>query len=235
MLSIVTPVLNGARFIERNILAIKQLNIPFEHIIVDGGSTDTTLEIISKYKHIKLLHQEEATGMYGAIHQGFLSAKHQYITWINADDMPIPDNFSEAVEEATEKNYDVVYGDSHVFPEDGGAYRYHKANPFGRYFLSKVILPFVQPSSFYKRSLYIPSNYFNYKSFKIIGDLDFFMRYTKTDKLKVKYISKPLSCFFVYADSLGGKNSRLASIERNSLQKKTRWYDIFLFRISKYL
>ena len=235
MLSIVTPVLNGARFIERNILAIKQLTIPFEHIIVDGGSTDATLEIISKYKHIKVLHQNEATGMYGAIHQGFLSAKHQYITWINADDMPIPDNFSETVKKATEKNYDFVYGDSYVFPEDGGEYRYHKSNPFGKHFLSKGILPFVQPSSFYKRVYYTPPYYFNSMDFKICGDIDYFIRYAEIVKLKIHYIHKPLSCFFVYADSLGGKNNMLASIERNKLQKKTRWHDIFLFRLSKYL
>ena len=40
MLSIITPVLNGEYFINNNILAIQKLNIPFEHILVDGGSTD---------------------------------------------------------------------------------------------------------------------------------------------------------------------------------------------------
>ena len=40
MLSIITPVLNGSRYIENTILSIKELKIPYEHIIVDGGSTD---------------------------------------------------------------------------------------------------------------------------------------------------------------------------------------------------
>ena len=46
MISIVTPVLNGAKFIEKNIQSIQKLTIPFEHIIVDGGSTDDTLNIV---------------------------------------------------------------------------------------------------------------------------------------------------------------------------------------------
>jgi len=71
MLSIVTPVLNGIKFIQNNIESIQKLSINYEHIIVDGGSTDGTVELVSKYPHIKLLHQNDKTGMYGAIHQGF--------------------------------------------------------------------------------------------------------------------------------------------------------------------
>ena len=46
MLSIITPVLNGEKFIEKNIISIQELSIPFEHIIVDGGSTDGTIDIL---------------------------------------------------------------------------------------------------------------------------------------------------------------------------------------------
>ena len=97
MLSIITPVFNGAKFIENNIQSIKKLQIPFEHIIVDGGSFDGTLDILSKYPHLKILHQKEKTGMYGAIHEGFCVAKFNYLTWINCDDQIIADNYSEAV------------------------------------------------------------------------------------------------------------------------------------------
>ena len=57
MLTIVTPNLNNAKYLEDNILSIQKLTIPFEHIVVDGGSIDGSLEVIAKYPHLKLLHQ----------------------------------------------------------------------------------------------------------------------------------------------------------------------------------
>ena len=48
MISIITPVLNSSKFIQSNIESIEKLSIPYEHIIVDGGSTDGTIEIINK-------------------------------------------------------------------------------------------------------------------------------------------------------------------------------------------
>lgn len=114
MLSLITPVLNGAEFIEKNICSIEKLKIPFEHIVVDGGSTDGTLEILKKYPHIKVLHQKENSGMYGAIHQGFSIAEFDYITWINSDDTILADNYTQAVKEAYSGNYDFIYGDAYV-------------------------------------------------------------------------------------------------------------------------
>ena len=67
MISIVTPVLNGEKYIKYNIESIKKLTIPYEHIVVDGGSTDQTLNIVKKYSNIQILHQRENSGMYGAI------------------------------------------------------------------------------------------------------------------------------------------------------------------------
>ena len=94
MISIITPVLNGEAFIEKNILSISQLKLPYEHIIVDGGSTDNTVGIIRKYNHIKLINQEANNGMYDAIRIGFESSKYDYITYVNCDDQIFANNFN---------------------------------------------------------------------------------------------------------------------------------------------
>ena len=67
ILSIITPVLNGERFIRKNIESVQNLTIPHEHIIVEGGSTDSTVEILKEYPHLKVINQRERNGMYGAI------------------------------------------------------------------------------------------------------------------------------------------------------------------------
>lgn len=92
-ISIVTPVYNGERFIEKNIKSIINQNYDnYEHIIIDGGSKDNTLEIISKYKGIypMKVFSEKDNGMYDAIQKGFSIASGNIFAWLNADDTYMP-------------------------------------------------------------------------------------------------------------------------------------------------
>ena len=79
MLSIITPVLNGERFIRKNIESIHNLTIPHEHIVVEGGSSDSTIEILKDYPYLTVINQNERNGMYGAIAQGFSEARGDLI------------------------------------------------------------------------------------------------------------------------------------------------------------
>lgn len=91
--TIVTPVYNGEKYIEKCILSIKnQTYTNFEHIIMDGGSTDNTLHIVRKYEgtyNLKIFSQKD-NGMYDAIAQGFNYASGNIFSWLNADDMYMP-------------------------------------------------------------------------------------------------------------------------------------------------
>jgi glycosyltransferase involved in cell wall biosynthesis len=88
-ISIVVPCYNMENFIEESLLSIINQNYPnLELIIVDGKSTDRTLEIISKYeKHISLLISEKDEGQYNAINKGFSKATGDVFAWLNADDI----------------------------------------------------------------------------------------------------------------------------------------------------
>lgn len=231
MLSIITPVFNGARFIDKNIQSILKLTIPFEHIIIDGGSTDDTLDILQKYPHIKLLHQKEQTGMYGAIHLGFVAAKYDYLTWINCDDIMITENFVFAILLMKRKNIDFLYGDGIFYWFRDNKYTLHKANPFGRYFLLKGIMPFIQPSSIYKKSLY-ETTLLDYNKFKICGDLDLFMRMALLP-VRFFYCRKPLSIFLKYGESFGDRSHNIYLVERNELLNSPNKIDRILFKLSR--
>jgi glycosyltransferase involved in cell wall biosynthesis len=234
MISIITPVYNGARFIESCILNILELQITHQHIIVDGGSTDGTLEIIKNYPHVLLINQKEKSGMYGAIDIGFKNAQYDYITWINCDDKVVPKAYQNAVEFAYTKSLDFVYGNGSFYLEKINIYKHHKANRYGQYFLRKGILPFLQPSSFYRKCIYDDIQ-INFKYFKICGDLDFFMRIAILNKYNIHYMNANLTIFLKYGESLGDRSHKLYLQERqNLLTKPTTWVRI-LFKISNFL
>ncbi len=231
MISIITPVLNGEKFIRENINSIMQFDVPFEHIIVDGGSTDATLEIVKEFPHLILVNQNSKTGLYGAIDQGFKLAKYDYIYWLNCDDVVIPKTFVKVLKNAYLENIDFVYGNSDFNWVNENKITFQKANPFAKYFLKKGIMPFVQPSSFYKKEL-LDRVQINFEKYKIIGDLDFFIQIASLDDVKFWYCREKLSVFLKYGGSLGDLNHDVYLKERCLLSAKESWLSKILFKLT---
>jgi len=88
-ISIVTPSYNQGAFLEETILSVLNQNHPnIEYIIIDGGSTDNSVEIIKKYeKHLAYWVSEPDNGMYHAIQKGFDKCTGEIMAWINSDDI----------------------------------------------------------------------------------------------------------------------------------------------------
>src|ERR1035437_8493898 len=88
-ISIVSPNFNGAAYLEETILSVLSQNYPnIEYIIVDGGSTDGSQEIIKKYNdQLAWWISEPDNGMYDAIQKGFDRSTGEIMAWINSDDM----------------------------------------------------------------------------------------------------------------------------------------------------
>jgi glycosyltransferase involved in cell wall biosynthesis len=209
MLSIITPVLNGENFIESNIKEIQKLKINFEHIIVDGGSSDRTLAILNKYPHVKLVIQSNNFGMYGAIHEGILSSNGDYVAYVNCDDLILKNGFEKMYNDIIKNRCDLIYSDGYWHYPKKNKYIIKPGIPFGSFFLKNGILPFIQPSSIYLKSSYNKINGFDYKKFKIIGDKDLFVRMSKIKGFNAKYINTFSTIFLKYGDSLGDRNISL--------------------------
>lgn len=88
-ISIVTPVYNQVQYLEQTILSIINQNYPnLEYIIIDGGSTDGTLDIIRKYEqYLTYWVSEPDNGMYHAIQKGFEHSSGEIMCWLNSDDI----------------------------------------------------------------------------------------------------------------------------------------------------
>lgn len=96
-ISIITPSYNQGEFIEQTILSILNQNYPnLEYIIIDGGSTDNSVEIIKKYeKHLKYWISEKDRGQSHAINKGLAQATGELFNWINSDDYLEPNTLFE--------------------------------------------------------------------------------------------------------------------------------------------
>jgi glycosyltransferase involved in cell wall biosynthesis len=116
LVSIITVVKNGERYLEETIQSIiSQTYDNIEYIIVDGGSTDNTLEIIQKYKNkIDCWISENDKGIYDGMNKGIDLAKGEWAIFINAGDKFYKNNIVERI--FFGKNYDVdfIYGDCEI-------------------------------------------------------------------------------------------------------------------------
>ncbi|AJI46845.1 glycosyltransferase [Francisella philomiragia] len=113
--TVITVCYNSERTMQRTLQSIKdQTYKNIEYIIIDGGSTDKTLEIISNYSDIvNILVSEPDNGIYDAMNKGIKLATGDYIGFLNSDDYYTNDIFEEYNNVLVNKSYDFVY--SNIF------------------------------------------------------------------------------------------------------------------------
>ncbi|WP_101758415.1 glycosyltransferase family 2 protein [Oceanicoccus sp. KOV_DT_Chl] len=124
-LSIITPCLNAEKTIKQTIDSVfQQEHHGIEYIIIDGGSTDGTLDIVKEYaQKLEIIVSEPDQGISDAFNKGIALAKGDYIAIINADDYYEPGAFNTIVATALEHNQpDVIHGGLRYIPISGDSY-----------------------------------------------------------------------------------------------------------------
>lgn len=187
--SIITAVYNARETIENTIKSvISQSYENIEYIVIDGLSTDGTIEIISKYKDkISKFISEPDKGIYDAFNKGIKLSSGDIIGFLNADDIYAHNRVIEnIVNTFKSKNVDSVYGDLIYIDKAGNKVRYWKSGEFNIENLKKGWMP-PHPTFFVKRKIY--ELFGGYRTdFKISADYEISLRFLYKEKISIAYI-----------------------------------------------
>jgi len=154
-ISIVTPSYNQVQFLEETILSVLNQNYPnLEYIIIDGGSTDGSVEIIKKYeKHLAYWVSEPDRGQSHAINKGFAMSSGSILAWLNSDDIYVGKALFEVGGIFSKSESLWVAGNCYVIHTDGTA-NLGRGKPKGGYLSLFVNCQYSQPAVFWKREIW---------------------------------------------------------------------------------
>ena len=209
-ISVITVCLNSEETIENTILSvINQKNSNFEYIVIDGGSTDNTKKIISKYKDkIDLFISEKDSGIYDALNKGIDLARGNIISILHSNDIYFDSNVLEKAlyHFKNDNKIDFILGDVRQKKINSKkTLRFYSAKNFKPWMLRIGISP-PHPGSFIKKSIYESKGNYDIL-YKIASDFDLYVRYIIKENLKYKITNE---CYVIMSPG-GLSNSGIKS------------------------
>lgn len=194
LVTIVTPSLNQAQFLEDTMLSVMGQDYPaVEFIVVDGGSTDGSIEIIRRHQaRLAYWTSEPDSGQSTAINKGFARAKGRIFAWLNSDDLLSPSALSIAAHFLnSEPDVGLVYGDRVEIDAKGNVIGVLRCPPHDPgIFRKDVTLP--QETAFFRREVYEAVGGLD-EDLHFAMDLDLWCKMAKVTRMR--HIPAFLACF----------------------------------------
>lgn len=211
-ITIITPVLNGSKTIARTIESVLNQNYyDLEYIIIDGGSSDGTIDIVNKYKDKITLISEKDHGIYDAMNKGLKIASGEIIGIINSDDYYCQNIFS-LIEHEFKDDIDLIYGDLLYLNKHNQVVRYWRS---GKYQKEKIkngwIMP--HPTVFVRKNVYQRLGLFN-PILQIAADYELLLRFINKE-VNILYLPQTIAVM-----SPGGKSSK------NLINRRQGWREL---------
>jgi glycosyltransferase involved in cell wall biosynthesis len=203
LVSIVTPSYNQARFLEETMLSVLSQDYPnIEYLVIDGGSSDGSAEIIRRYAdRLAFWVSEPDRGQAHALQKGFARALGEIIAFLNSDDVYLPGAVATAVEILQDDpELMMVHGDS-IYVDAAGQEIGRKVGAGGD-FLSHFLRqfnPISQPSTFLRRSAYDIAGGID-PTLHLAMDYDLWCRIGLRG-MRIRYLPVPLSLFRIHGQS----------------------------------
>ncbi len=193
-ISIITVCYNSAKTIEDTLKSVaNQKDVNIEHILIDGASTDETLQIIKQHNSVTTLISERDKGIYDAMNKGIALATGDVVGILNADDFYMHDRvLSEVVQVFLDPSIEACYGDLvYVSQQDTNkVVRYWKSRDYADGLFKLGWMP-AHPTFFVRKGVYERLGDFDL-NYKIAADFELLFRFIEKNKIKTKYIPKVL-------------------------------------------
>ncbi|WP_275075992.1 glycosyltransferase family 2 protein [Providencia rettgeri] len=209
--TVITVCYNSASTIQETISSVlSQKRVTFEYIIIDGASTDGTIDILNNNKDSRLKYSSEPDkGLYDAMNKGIAKAKGKIVAILNSDDLYINDYvLSDVLAEFNQNNADLVSGNLYYFNNDPSQvirkYPCEDMNSKAKWKKGKQP---PHPSTFVKLSVYKKIGYYH-SEFKISSDYEFLLRAIFINNYKHSILNKYLVAMRMGGESTSGFKSR---------------------------
>jgi len=219
-LSIIIPSYQQGEYIERTLQSIvSQKYADLELIVIDGGSTDQTSEIIERYrKHIAIYVSEKDEGQSDAIKKGFNLATGDIIAWINSDDTYAKDSFSIVGQYfASNPSVRFVYGNRDIIDENDQVIGRRRQPDFNSQVMRYCHIVVPQVSAFWRRSLYQESGGVD-PSLRFCMDYDLFVKMALISP--PKHLPHVLGNFRIHSESKTSNLENVRLIEDQLVHKR---------------
>lgn len=238
LVTIITAVLNGEKYLEETILSVlNQSYSNIEYIVIDGGSTDRTPEIIRKYSdRLTRWISEPDEGLYDAVNKGLVLSTGDIAAYINYDDLYFDDKVVERVVELfrSRRDIDWVFSDYSVINEKSEVYtEYRVPERIVNYkmMLSAGFSYISQPTTFWSERALKSAGYFD-KSYRMAADYDFMVKMAQN--FKVAKCSFPVAKVRFHGETLTEKYKELNLQEVSDIREKHSYSDSFTEKLRRF-
>jgi glycosyltransferase involved in cell wall biosynthesis len=200
-ITIITPSYNQAEFLERTILSILNQSYPnLEYIIIDGGSTDESIEIIKKYeKYLSYWVSERDKGQAEAINKGFKMATGDLVAWQNSDDTYLSGALEKVVKAYTEHpEHDIFFGNIHLINSSDDIIREMRFHPFSVKHLIYYDWNLSSQATFWRKRVFEKVGYL--QNFNVGFDWEWFIRLAYNG-FRFRFIHEFLGAYRIHSGS----------------------------------
>ena len=200
--SVITPSYNQGAFIEETILSVLNQDYPnIEYIVIDGGSTDNTVDIIKKHENrLTYWVSEKDGGQSEAINKGFARATGEIVCWLNSDDILMPGALQHVVSFfENDKETDLVNGQLVIIDEHSTIISNYLTLKQKEWYASHGVYYVSQPSMFWKRKIFDRIGFIR-NDFHACMDREFLIR-VFNGGFKIGHLNEILDGFRIHSQS----------------------------------
>jgi len=202
LVTVITPSFNQGKYIRATIESVLEQDYPqIEYIVIDGGSTDSTVNVLKSCHDPRLVWiSEPDRGQTDALNKGLRRARGAYLTYLNSDDLLLPRAISTSVD-AFERDatIDLIYGDCQFIDTEGAPILTARAAPFDLTHIVTGKLAILQPGTVWRRRVFEKLGFF-WDELHYCMDIDYWIRAGAAD-CRFSYLPGARSAFRLHQTS----------------------------------